>query len=163
MLAGMNTPTLEPPSAPFAGGRRESTRSFSSGNTPLLKDSDKLSTSLSINYLPAKFSNTLVSARKRNGKGAGGYSMMPKQGGGREAFKSNEARMPGEADDDYDGVDVFGNKEGGRTKPKGRWNKFKWCLFVVNTLVSALSVSSFSSLCRVGPSRFELCTWRRRT
>ena len=64
---------------------------------------------------------------------------MPKQGGGREAFRSNEARMPGEGDEDYDGVDVFGNnKEGGRTKPKARWNRFKWCLFLANILVSTL-------------------------
>lgn len=140
MLAGMSSPNLEPPSAPFAG-RRESTRSFSSGNSPLLKDSDKLSTSLSVNYLPAKFSNTVVAQRRRNGKGAGGY-MMPKQGGGREAFRSNEARMPGAGDEDYDGVDVFGNnKEGGRTKPKARWNRFKWCLFLANILFSAYSLA----------------------
>ena len=136
MLAGMNSP-LEPPSAPFAANR-DSARSFSSGTSPLLKDSDKLSTSLSVNYLPSKFSNAVVTKRKKNGKGTGGY-LMPKQGGGREAFKSNEARMPGEGDDDYDGMDF--NKEGGRTRPKGRWNRFKWCLFLANILVSVLAPS----------------------
>ncbi|EKM61559.1 uncharacterized protein PHACADRAFT_169009 [Phanerochaete carnosa HHB-10118-sp] len=135
ILAGMSSPSLEPPSAPFAG-RRESTRSFSSGDIPLLNNSP----SLSINYLPSKFSSSVVGRRKRNGKGAGGY-MVPKQGGGREAFKSNEARMPGEGDDDYDGVEVFGNKEGGRTKPKARWNRFKWCLFLSNLLFSAYSLA----------------------
>lgn len=142
MLADMNSP-LEPPSAPFAS-HRESTRSFSSGTSPLLKDSDKFSTSLSVNYLPSKFSNAVVTKRKKNGKANGGY-LMPKQGGGREAFRSNEARMPGEGDDDYDGIDF--NKEGGRTKAKGRWNKFKWCLFLANILVSSQipSISPLSS------------------
>lgn len=148
MLAGMNSPNsaLEPPSAPFAT-RRESTRSFSSGNTPLLKDSDKLSTSLSVNYLPSKFSNAVVTKRKRGGKASPGGYLMPKQGGGREAFKSNEARMAGEGDDDDD----FDGKEGGRTRPKGRWNRFKWCLFFANLLVSTLSSALSPSLCRPRP------------
>ena len=136
MLADMHTP-LEPPSAPFAS-RADSFRSLSPKND--LSPTDKhLSTSLSINYLPSKFSNTIVTKRRRNGKGAD--YMMPKQGGGREAFKSNEARMPGEGEDDYDGVDVglFGGKEGGRSRPKGHWNRFKWCLFVANSIVRALS------------------------
>ena len=147
MLADMSSP-LEPPSAPFAA-RQDSSRSFGSGSSPLLKDERPLSTSLSVNYLPSKFSNTLVTKRRRNGKGGAGGLMMPKQGGGREAFKSNEARMPGAGDDDYDGVDVFGNKEGGRTRHSGRWNRFKWCLFVANTLVSMLSLPLSSSLCRL--------------
>lgn len=133
MLAGMNSP-LEPPSAPFAA-RQDSARSFSSGNSPLLSPDKSLAASLSVNYLPTKFSNALVTKRRKNGKGPG--YLLPKQGGGREAFKSNESRMPGEGDDDYDGVDVFGSKEGGRTRPRGRWNRFKWCLFVANFVVSA--------------------------
>lgn len=156
MLADMTSP-LEPPSAPFAS-HRDSTRSFSSGTSPLLKDSDKFSTSLSVNYLPSKFSNAVVTKRKKNGKANGGY-LMPKQGGGREAFRSNEARMPGEGDDDYDGIDF--NKEGGRTKAKGRWNKFKWCLFLANILVSSQipSVSPLSSLQSLSSScRFVPCS-----
>ena len=85
--------------------------------------------------------------------------MLPKQGGGRGAFKNNEARMPGDGDEDYDGVDVFGNKEGGRTKPKARWNRFKWCLFLANTLVSTLSFTPYSSLLALRAS-IERCTWR---
>lgn len=54
--------------------------------------------------------------------------------------------MPGEADDDYDGVDVFGTKEGGRTRRRGRWNRFKWCLFVANFVVSISTLVTFSSL-----------------
>ncbi|PSR84476.1 hypothetical protein EW026_g3039 [Hermanssonia centrifuga] len=130
----MNSP-LEPPSAPFTG-RQDSFRSLTPKNDSTKAD-NRLSTSLSINYLPTKFSNSLVTKRKKNGKTVD--YMMPKQGGGREAFKSNESRMPGEGDDDYDGVDagLFGSKEGGRTKPKGHWNRFKWCLFIANTIFSA--------------------------
>lgn len=135
MLADMNSP-LEPPSAPFTG-RQDSFRSLTPKNDSTKAD-NRLSTSLSINYLPTKFSNSLVTKRKKNGKTVD--YMMPKQGGGREAFKSNESRMPGEGDDDYDGVDagLFGSKEGGRTKPKGHWNRFKWCLFIANTIVRTL-------------------------
>ena len=142
MLADMHTP-LEPPSAPFAN-RQDSLRSLSP-NRDLSADK-RVSTSLSINYLPSKFSNTIITKRKRNGKGAD--YLMPKQGGGREAFRSNEARMPGEGDDDYDGVDVglFGGKEGGRTRPRGRWNRFKWCLFIANTIVRG--TISLDACCR---------------
>jgi hypothetical protein len=40
---------------------------------------------------------------------------MPKRGGGRGAFRSGEARMPAEHDDDHDGINSgwFG-KDGGR-------------------------------------------------
>ncbi|KAF7793577.1 hypothetical protein EIP86_004691 [Pleurotus ostreatoroseus] len=136
----MNTP-LDPPSAPFASNsnstRPNSFLSISPKADGFSSADKRMSTSLSINYLPSKFSSNLVSKRKRGGKGYD--SVIPKQGGGREAFKSNEARMPGEGDDDYDGIDtgIFGGKEGGRTRPKGHWNRFKWCLFVANSIFSA--------------------------
>jgi hypothetical protein len=49
-------------------------------------------------------------------------SMLPKRGGGCEAFKSGEASMPGEQDDDYDGINSgwFGGRDGERTKPSMR-------------------------------------------
>ena len=98
MLADMHTP-LEPPSAPFAP-RRESIRSFSSGTSPLLKDSS----SLSAHYLPSKFSrphSPNIYKRRKGEKDADDY--IPKQGGGRDAFRSNEARIAGDDDeDDYD-------------------------------------------------------------
>ena len=136
MLADMSP--LEPPSAPFASSPRASQISLSNGNnTPLLRDSAS-PVSLSVNYLPSKFSTALMMpgvGRRRKGKGVD--PMLPKRGGGREAFKSGEARMPGEADDDYDGVNSgwFGGKAGGRTKPRMRWNRFKWILFVANVVV----------------------------
>jgi hypothetical protein len=68
--------------------------------------------------------------------------IIPKLGGGVEAFKSGEARMPGEHDEDYDGVSGgwFGGRTGGHTKPKLRWNKFKWILFFANVLLSTYSL-----------------------
>ena len=65
---------------------------------------------------------------------------VPKTGGGREAFKSNESRMPGENDDDYDGVDV---RRRGNWKPRLRWNRFKWILFLTNVVVRFRSPSLF--------------------
>ncbi|KAJ3481786.1 hypothetical protein NLI96_g7427 [Meripilus lineatus] len=138
MLADMSSP-LEPPSAPFAS-RSGSYRSLSpKTDTPLMSSDKHNSASLSINYLPTKFSNPLIN-RKKHGKDVD--YMLPKQGGGREAFRSNEARMPGEGDDDYDGVTSgwFG-KEGGRTRPKLRWNRFKWTLFVANFIFSCYSLA----------------------
>ncbi|THH27931.1 hypothetical protein EUX98_g6260 [Antrodiella citrinella] len=150
MLADMNQSPLDPPNAPFAS-RSASYRSLS----PKLDSSSLISpggaadkhlstgTSLSVNYLPAKFSGSLGSKR-RKGKDAAEL-LMPKQGGGRDAFRSNEARMPGAADEDYDGVNSgwFGGKEGGRTRPGGRWTRFKWILFFANILFTAYALAAF--------------------
>ena len=102
-------------------------------DSPLLGGEGSISRS--VNYLPSKFSDAvLYNGLKNRGKGS---QPGPKRGGGREAFRSGESRMPGEGDDDYDGVQggLFG-KEGGRTRPRLRWNRFKWALFVSNHLVS---------------------------
>ncbi|EJD00657.1 uncharacterized protein FOMMEDRAFT_136097 [Fomitiporia mediterranea MF3/22] len=108
-------------------------------------NSDNASTtnnSLSVNFFPSKFSYPFLSPGgmyKRKGKGGkGGAAVIPKQGGGREAFKSGEARMPGEKDEDYDGVDMTR----GTWKSKLRWNRFKWILFCTNLLVSIYSLVS---------------------
>ena len=124
---------LEPPNIPFTSNA--SMRSSSPRNESPLLGGGEHSHSRSINYLPTKFSDAvLYNGIKNRGKG---NQLGPKRGGGREAFRSGEARMPGEGDDDYDGVQgsIFG-KEGGRTRPRLRWNKFKWSLFVSNLLVS---------------------------
>ena len=79
--------------------------------------------SLSVNYIPSKFS------KFRNRKAGKYYSVhgLPRDGGGLQAFKTNEARMP-----------VQGK---GRLK----WNKFKWVLIVTNSLVCfSLSPIRFS-------------------
>ncbi|KAH7920273.1 hypothetical protein BV22DRAFT_814003 [Leucogyrophana mollusca] len=103
--------------------------------------------SLPMNYLPTKFSGGLLapssSARKRKGgKDKDIDAHVPKLGGGRAAFGRAEARMPAQGDEDYDGVTGgwFGEKEGGRTRPRMRWNKFKWALFTSNAVLSAYAL-----------------------
>jgi len=142
---------LEPPTLPFApntSARLGSPRTES----PLLRPQSVHS--LSINYLPTKFSDAvLYNGLKNRGKG---FHLGPKRGGGREAFRSGEARMPGEGDEDYDGVQgSFFGKEGGRTRPRLRWNKFKWTLFFSNLLVGIfLHLSPCSPPRRVGQTSY---------
>lgn len=114
------------PNAPFAHqSSGTSLRSMSPGPTPSEASGP---VSLSINYLPSKFSQP--GFRKR---GKGEQPLLPKRGGGREAFRSDAGRMPTEGDEDYDGVQgpIFG-KQG---KKKMKWNRFKWQLFAANFLV----------------------------
>jgi len=102
---------------------------------------DGSNVSLTVNYLPSKLpSLTSGPRRRRNGKGID--LMMRKQGGGVEAFRSGEARMPGANDDDYDGVGSgwFGGNSGPKDRRKARWNKFKWILFVANTILFIYSI-----------------------
>ncbi|CAA7262733.1 unnamed protein product [Cyclocybe aegerita] len=124
MLADMNnsstsdstTGLLEPPSAPFAGKRTPDSLTLSSGKGSNL--------SLSVNYIPNKFSASIVSpvgARFRGAKSNG--PSLPKRGGGLDAFKSNEARMP-------------------QGRNRLRWNKFKWILLATNTLLTLYSLSA---------------------
>ncbi|KAJ7666517.1 hypothetical protein B0H17DRAFT_1162506 [Mycena rosella] len=141
---------LDPPHAPFA---EPSLAGSSRGSSPLGAPAlDGSTVSLTVNYLPSKFPTLSGTGprKRRNGKGID--SMMPR-GGGVDAFRSGEARMPAQGDEDYDGVNVdsgwFSGKgaKGGR---KLRWNKFKWILFF-STIV--LSVYSFLALI------FCLLTW----
>ncbi|KAH7928306.1 hypothetical protein BV22DRAFT_210573 [Leucogyrophana mollusca] len=137
ILADMSP--LEPPTAPFALGDDRS----SNPGTPRLDPTGlPKDISLSVNYLPSKFSGALLSPSARRRKGKGSDPIEPKRGGGREAFKSGEARMPAEGDEDYDGVTGgwFGGKEGGHTRPRMRWNKFKWALFAGNLVLSAYAL-----------------------
>ena len=135
MLAGMNSNSsgLDPPSLPY-GSRAGSYRSMSPKNdTPLMSaGADGKATSLSVNYLPSKFSANILSGGIKRRKGKGGDIPLPKTGGGREAFRANESRMPGDGDDDYDGVSFGQNARKGRL----RWNRFKWVLFISNLVVS---------------------------
>ncbi|KAH7903711.1 hypothetical protein BJ138DRAFT_97800 [Hygrophoropsis aurantiaca] len=115
--------------------------------------------SLGMNYIPTKFSSGLLVpspsfsspspspspntvSRRKGGKGSLTRVLLPKLGGGREAFGSSEARMPASNDEDYDGVWL--GKEGGTTlpRPRMRWNKFKWSLFASNTLLTAWSLTA---------------------
>jgi hypothetical protein len=145
MLPTMNAP-LDPPSAPFANssnGRQSpsSSHSASSFKKGLSGDSETSSVSLSVNYLPKKFSNTLLTAGpKRRKAGKGGEHAIPKMGGGVEAFRSGESRMPGKNDEDYDSVSL------NTTPRKLRWNKFKWILFTANCFVRFTLSIAFSRI-----------------
>lgn len=133
MLAGMKGP-LDPPNVPFASSAN-SQASYSRSGSPSGKNAvDASSVSLTVNYLPSKFSNSLLTPGARRRKGGKGDPVMPKRGGGVEAFKSGESRMAGQNDEDYDGVS--GGLFGGDGHKKLRWNKFKWILFVANCFVS---------------------------
>ena len=115
--------------------------------------------SLSVNYLPSKFSSGILvgggEARRRPvTHDSVDFIGVPKMGGGIDVFKSGEARMGGEGDgndddDDDDGTArtwfVRGRQQNSRPrKRKLRWNKFKWILFAANTIVSVLRYSSDS-------------------
>lgn len=114
------------------GGDKERER----GDSSLLKN--QRPSSLSLNYVPAKFTRLHA---------PGDHSLhrrTTKQGGGRDAFAKNASRMGevGTVDDD-EGV-VFQLGKGGlrrKNKPKLRWNRFKWVLFVANTVVSAETIT----------------------
>ena len=90
--------------------------------------------SLSVNYLPSKFPATLLSeGPKRRKVWRNSDSPLRKRGGGREAFRRNEPRMPGDDDEDLDGVEFSSH-----LKPKQRWNRFKWTLVAANLIVRAV-------------------------
>lgn len=149
ILADMQLP-LEPPVPLFAADESYSTPPSPRAESPNLKE-----LSLSVNYLPNKFSSGLLSPtprRRKLGKDNADHPAMHKRGGGREAFKSGEARMPAEGDEDYDGITGrwFGGKEGGHTRPRMQWNRFKWALFIANL---ALCIYALTGLI------FCLLTW----
>jgi hypothetical protein len=126
-----DSPPLTPPHLPFSNSNRSpSMVSSSPSNTSTGKEG--VSTSLSVNYLPTKFSRPhSPGVHARRGKNGG-----LKTGGGREAFSMHESRMPGANDEDYDGVQTAGGWFGGKGhKPALRWNRFKWILFISNFLV----------------------------
>ncbi|KAF6764459.1 tetraspanin Tsp2 [Ephemerocybe angulata] len=95
------------------------------------------SVSLSVNYLPSKFSSGMLSlearegARRRRGGGIKGGVVggvrIPKMGGGREAFGRDQARMAGEDDEDEDdefrGADTSGDTSGTASSGHSFWKK----------------------------------------
>ncbi|KXN84283.1 hypothetical protein AN958_12789 [Leucoagaricus sp. SymC.cos] len=103
----------------------------------MLPANDASSVSLSVNYVPHKFSDAMLSRKRKGDFGPN----IPKLGGGVEAFRSGEARMPGANDEDYDGVQsgLFGAKDR-RTGRRMRWTRFKWILFVANICLSVYSL-----------------------
>ncbi|KAJ7111775.1 hypothetical protein C8R44DRAFT_253144 [Mycena epipterygia] len=130
ILAPTPRHNLEPPTAPFRA-------TSPTGSTH----------SLTVNYLPSKFSNSLL-ARRRGGKGDAVSGMMPR-GGGVEAFRSGATRIPGAGDEDYDGVDVrrggifgFFTGAGGRGGRGLRWTRFKVILFIANTVLVTYALTA---------------------
>ena len=124
--------------------------------------------SLSVNYLPSKFSSGVLAGGEGEVRRRPPTSTslddsvdligMPKMGGGVDVFRSGEARMGGEGDgnedeeDEEDGTTatrrwfVRGRKQNSQPlKRKLRWNKFKWTLFIANTIVSPCLFSLFYS------------------
>lgn len=110
----------------------DSSASLQAGNRP--------GSSLSVNYLPAKFSSTLLDPGPRRRKPKGLDAVPEPRGGGVEAFRAGESRMPATNDEDYDGVTLnrgwFKKGRKGISSPRRlRWTKFKWILFFANTVV----------------------------
>lgn len=126
MLADYNPTSHSPsPSSPGDSAQHLTVPRYtglpSGANSPTTSASG---VSLSVNYLPAKFSDNILNARARlRGSGmsgggkkglVGGAGGVPKTGGGLAAFKSGEGRI------------------GGATL---RWTRFKVILCITNTLV----------------------------
>jgi hypothetical protein len=147
MLSNRNS-QLDPPVAPFTFNP------FVSPHTDPTFLGDP-SLSLSVNYLPSKFSDAVLYNGLKNRSKV--FQPGLKRGRGREAFRSGEARMPRDGDEDYDGLQssLFG-KEGGRTRPRLRWNRFKWTLFVSNLLVSSIQLFGTTLM----PDRFIIVVFR---
>ncbi|KAG1817614.1 uncharacterized protein BJ212DRAFT_1299148 [Suillus subaureus] len=92
--------SLDPPTPLF-------TVDNSSSAPPSLHAESTKDLSLSVNYLPNKFSSGLLTPTPRRcklGKENADHPIIHKRGGGREAFKSSEAHMPAEGDEDYDSI-----------------------------------------------------------
>ncbi|KAJ7165656.1 tetraspanin Tsp2 family [Mycena crocata] len=121
---------LEPPRAPFTSDGASSSRSSSPGPTV-----DGSTDSLQLNYAPSKFSSPAI--RQRFGSKVGKRpAPAPIRGGGVDAFRAGESRMPGSNDQNYDGVDI-GAKTG-----KAKWNRFKWVLVFSNTVYTIASLAA---------------------
>ncbi|WOO80716.1 uncharacterized protein LOC62_03G004233 [Vanrija pseudolonga] len=127
---------LIPPSLPFSevtGGQysdQSSQHSSFVSLTDLRNNSKDKAPSLSVNYVPTKFT-------KLHAQGDWAHRRA-KVGGGRDAFAANAQRMGdiGTVDDD-NGL-VFQLGKGGlktKHKPKLRWNRFKWILFGANSVL----------------------------
>jgi hypothetical protein len=145
--------------APATMTTTPTTSSYPMPSPRLLAESPS-SVSLTVNYLPKKFSSTLLSGGGGGGGGSGSISssarrrknataklndnaasLFPKRGGGAEAFRSGEARMPyaGGGGGGYEDASSSITTAGGGKKLK--WNKFKWILFVLNLLFTMYTLA----------------------
>ncbi|WWC67956.1 uncharacterized protein I206_101875 [Kwoniella pini CBS 10737] len=151
-----NDDDLIPPIAPFIPDKdsplssRRSSNSFlptNNNNEKLDSNGKNRQSSLSLNYVPAKFTKLHSPGNRLNNNNNNNNHKKAKQGGGRDAFAKNAQRMGtlGTVDDD-EGV-VFQIGKGGlkKKKPKLRWNRFKWVLFVANTILIAYGLTALIS------------------
>ncbi|KAJ7342639.1 hypothetical protein DFH08DRAFT_703716 [Mycena albidolilacea] len=124
---------LEPPRPPFASSDAASS-SRSSSPAPSIAGS---SLSLQINYVPTKFS----AGMRQRGRGKGATNKI---GGGVDAFRAGEARMPRANEEDYDGVDF-----GAKSRKKAKWNRFKWVLVCSNTIYTLFALGALAFMLTV--------------
>ncbi|KAF7292567.1 hypothetical protein MIND_01154000 [Mycena indigotica] len=145
---------LEAPIRPFsdshhARARTPSSLSFAEAVTgrhsrapSALDAGDRMS--LSINYVPNKFSDVLISGarRRRRGPNREGRIKEPvmARGGGVDAFRRGEARVA----DDRDDLRPPEGRRGwlDRSDPESRWTRFKWVLFVFNAVYTLLAMGA---------------------
>uniref|UniRef100_A0A0W0FGN1 C-14 sterol reductase n=1 Tax=Moniliophthora roreri TaxID=221103 RepID=A0A0W0FGN1_MONRR len=123
-----NAPDLEPPNFGRFSSLGGAASSQSSVHAP--------SVSLSVNYVPSKFSDALLLLTSIRGRARSNTALKGPKRGGADAFGSGESTMPVEGDEDYD--DVASGWFGGKDAKPMRRNKFKWTLFATNTVTRAL-------------------------
>ncbi|KAJ7623650.1 hypothetical protein FB45DRAFT_980468 [Roridomyces roridus] len=125
----------------MSAGDRNSTRPSSAFG---LNPDNRASTSLSVNYVPSKFSDVLSTgggARRRRPKAIKQMdNPAMARGGGVDAFRRGEARMP----EDRDDLNPSAARKGwmDRSETGSRWTRFKWIIFVFNAGYSALALGA---------------------
>ncbi|KAJ7197740.1 hypothetical protein GGX14DRAFT_470755 [Mycena pura] len=102
-------------------------------------ENNRASTSLSINFVPSKFSDVLAhggARRRRRLKDMKAPVMA--RGGGVDAFKTGEARMA----DDRDDLDPHTTRVNflDPSDPKSRWTRFKWVLLLFNAVYTMVAI-----------------------
>jgi hypothetical protein len=120
--------------SPFGLNPGERPGSLRAASVLGMNTENRASTSLSLNYVPAKFSSVLASGarrRRRGGEEAAEPAMA--RGGGVDAFRKGEARMP----DDRDDLHPVTSRRGwfDRSEMRSRWTRFKWVLLFFNFVV----------------------------
>ncbi|KAJ7694567.1 hypothetical protein B0H17DRAFT_460909 [Mycena rosella] len=91
---------------------------------------NRASTSLSINYLPSKFSDALAARPRRRKRAQQLDEPAMARGGGVDAFRKGEARMPEDRDDLHPSTARKGWFD--RSETGSRWTRFKWVLLLFN-------------------------------
>ncbi|KAJ7197748.1 Tetraspanin family-domain-containing protein [Mycena pura] len=126
--------SLDAPPRPFSSHTRPLSVASSAAESPFA-DPRASTVSLSVNYVPSKFSDALVqgSARRRRHK-----APVMARGGGVDAFKPGEARVA----DDRDDLNPYTARTDflDRSDPKSRWTRFKWVLFLFNIVYTMIAI-----------------------